>query len=613
MLSEIHIFSSKSVKNDSGESKTGEEEGGGSRQQWSSSMEFLMSCIAMSVGLGNVWRFPFTAYENGGAAFLIPYLIVLVLIGRPLYLLEVGLGQFCSGGSVKVWRLSPGFKGVGYGQVVASACVASYYCSLIGLSLYYLLASCQATLPWTLCHEDLQQPNKTCVPSNGNKTDFVGLTNTVSSSEQYFYAGVLRAKSDLSDGIGLPDPYLSSCLLLTWAIIFISLSRGVKSIGKLAYFNAIFPYVVMFVLLVKSLTLEGASEGLAKFFLNADWTKLTEPKVWYAAVVQSFFSLSLGFGALMTYSSYNRFRHNTYRDAVIISVADTCTSILAGTIVFAILGHLKHELGVENFDDVVKKGAGLAYISYPEVISKFEVVPQLFSVLFFLMLITLGFGSATGLISCIVSVVCDALPNIPRILVTAIISFLGFLSGLLYVTPGGQALLELVDGGASLLIISLALVEILAIAWVYGGNNVLADLSMMLNTKLGDYWKVCWTVIVPECLIFILFFQLYNYSPVTYNGTTLSISYQALFWIIALAGLVLLAGFSTAEIWKYRREVKRAFQPSSKWGPRDTEDWRDWMNSRRQKILQELDSFDALNTRNGTEMETLVPVIQTRD
>ena len=369
----------------------------------------------------------------------------------------------------------------------------------------------------------------------------------------------------------------------------------------------------MFVLLVKSLTLEGASEGLAKFFLNADWTKLTEPKVWYAAVVQSFFSLSLGFGALMTYSSYNRFRHNTYRDAVIISVADTCTSILAGTIVFAILGHLKHELGVENFDDVVKKGAGLAYISYPEVISKFEVVPQLFSVLFFLMLITLGFGSATGLISCIVSVVCDALPNIPRILVTAIISFLGFLSGLLYVTPGGQALLELVDGGASLLIISLALVEILAIAWVYGGNNVLADLSMMLNTKLGDYWKVCWTVIVPECLIFILFFQLYNYSPVTYNGTTLSISYQALFWIIALAGLVLLAGFSTAEIWKYRREVKRAFQPSSKWGPRDTEDWRDWMNSRRQKILQELDSFDALNTRNGTEMETLVPVIQTRD
>ena len=121
MLSEIQIFSPKSGKNDSEDSKTGEEEGGGSRQQWSSSMEFLMSCIAMSVGLGNVWRFPFTAYANGGAAFLIPYLIVLVLIGRPLYLLEVGLGQFCSGGSVKVWRLSPGFRGVGYGQVLASA------------------------------------------------------------------------------------------------------------------------------------------------------------------------------------------------------------------------------------------------------------------------------------------------------------------------------------------------------------------------------------------------------------------------------------------------------------------------------------------------------------
>ena len=375
----------------------------------------------------------------------------------------------------------------------------------------------------------------------------------------------------------------------------------------------------MFVLLVKSLTLEGASEGLAKFFLNPDWAKLKEPKVWYAAVVQSFFSLSLGFGTLMTYSSYSRFRHNSYRDTVIISVADTCTSILAGTIVFAILGHLKHELGVENFDDVVKSGAGLAYISYPEVISKFEVAPQLFSVLFFLMLITLGFGSATGLISCIVGVVCDVLPNIPRIVVTAIISFLGFLSGLLYVTPGGLALLDLVDGGASLLIITLALVEILAIAWVYGGNNVLADLSMMLNTKLGVYWKVCWTVIVPECLIFMLFFQLYDYSPVTYNGTPLSTSYQALFWIIALAGPVLLTGFFTAEMWKgfnrtdFRFSIQRALKPSSKWGPRDTEDWRDWMNSRRQKILQKLESFDALNTRNGTEMESLVPVIQTKD
>ena len=255
----------------------------------------------------------------------------------------------------------------------------------------------------------------------------------------------------------------------------------------------------MFVLLAKGLTLEGAVDGL-KFFFTPDWSKLAEPKVWYAAVTQSFFSLGVGFGALTTFSSYNKFRHNSYKDALIISVADTCTSILAGTIIFAILGHLSHELQ-KPIGEVVKSGASLAFVSYPEVISKFEVLPQLFAVLFFLMLITLGFGSATGLISNIITAVCDAFPSLPRVVVTAVTSALGFLTGLLYVTPGGQALLQLVDYyGGSLLVLTLALAEILAIAWVYNVNNVLADLSMMLNIRLGLYWKLCWSLIIPGCL-----------------------------------------------------------------------------------------------------------------
>ena len=89
-----------------------EEEGGKARQEWSNPIEFLLSCISMSVGLGNVWRFPFTAYENGGGAFLIPYLVVLMFIGRPFYLLELGLGQFSSSGCVKVWDLVPPFAGI---------------------------------------------------------------------------------------------------------------------------------------------------------------------------------------------------------------------------------------------------------------------------------------------------------------------------------------------------------------------------------------------------------------------------------------------------------------------------------------------------------------------
>jgi len=553
-----------------------------SRPQWSSSTEFLMSCISMSVGLGNVWRFPFTAYENGGGAFLIPYLIVLMFIGRPLYLLELGLGQFCSGGCIKVWDLSPVFRGVGYGQVLATCCVVSYYCSLIGLAIYYLVASCQTTLPWTVCHPQLHQNGTFCFPSNGNKSDLPsnGSNLTViASSEQYFKAGVLKEHSDISDGIGLPDPALAACLVACWFFLFMTLYRGVSGSGKFAYFTAIFPYVVMFILLVRGLTLPGASEGLL-FFFTPQWSRLLDPAVWYAAVTQSFFSLGVGFGALTTYSSYNKFHHNSYKDALIISFADTFTSILAGTVIFAILGHLSYELGLP-VKDVVKSGAGLAFVSYPEVISKFDFAPQVFAVLFFLMLITLGFGSAIGLISNVITVLCDAFPSFKRSYVTAVVSIAGLLVGLVYVTPGGQPLLELVDYyGGGLLVLTLALVEIIAIAWIYGVGNVIKDLNMMLKTELGYYWKICWTIIIPVSLSLILSYAIYDYKPVSYDSITLPVSAQAAGWIMTGLGVAMVPIFMIVRVCQNRNVSGSVFSSSSSWGPKVTEDWSNWMRSK---------------------------------
>ena len=149
--------------------------------------------------------------------------------------------------------------------------------------------------------------------------------------------------------------------------------------------------------------------------------------MWYAAVTQSFFSLSVGFGTLTTYSSYNKFRHNTNKDALIISFADTFTSLLAGTVIFSILGHLAHELDLP-VDKVVKSGAGLAFVSYPEVLAKFDFVPQLFAVLFFLMLITLGLGSAVGLISAVTTTIYDAFPEVDQKLLLKICCCVGQLA-----------------------------------------------------------------------------------------------------------------------------------------------------------------------------------------
>ena len=157
------------------------------RATWGNGLEFLMSCIAMSIGLGNVWRFPFTAYENGGGAFLIPYIIVLFLVGKPFYYLEMITGQFTSRSSVKMWAMNPGFRGVGWAQMFSMVSVGTYYCSLMSVTLYYLIGSFNSELPWSKC---LPEWGDTCVDSakaeNATLTLLHNVTNMRSSAELYF-------------------------------------------------------------------------------------------------------------------------------------------------------------------------------------------------------------------------------------------------------------------------------------------------------------------------------------------------------------------------------------------------------------------------------------------
>jgi len=357
----------------------------------------------------------------------------------------------------------------------------------------------------------------------------------------------------------------------------------VASSGKVAYFTAIFPYIVMFTLLVRGLTLPGASKGLLYFF-TPQWHRLLDPNVWYAAVTQAFFSLSIGFGSLITFSSYNRFRHPTHRDALIICLADSATSILAGTVIFSILGYLAYELDLP-IEKVVNSGAGLAFVSYPEVLAKFNFVPQVFAVLFFLMLITLCMGSAVGLTNNVISVICDYFPSTSRSLITAFICLAGLSTGLLYVTPGGQPILELVDYyGGSLLILILALIEIIAIAWIYRVNNVVRDINFMLKMNLGIYWKICWGVFIPICLGTILSYAMYMYKPPSYGDITLSLPAQIVGWIIVTLGVLFVPFMFFLNICNSRgtllERLSASISPSPTWGPMDIQDRCDWARNK---------------------------------
>ena len=212
-------------------------------QKWSNSREFLLSCIAMSVGLGNVWRFPYVAYENGGGAFLIPYLVALFFIGRPIYFLELILGQFSSKSLTELWKdMAPIFRGIGLAQLFCCFYIVTYYCSLISLAIFYVFASFDKVLPWTICNSDIhtsidgveqicETEGEIQTQAYGNK----GSVRVISPAEQYFLNDVLKAKNNIDDGIGIPDAKLVGCLAICYILLFSIMYKGIVSSGKVNY------------------------------------------------------------------------------------------------------------------------------------------------------------------------------------------------------------------------------------------------------------------------------------------------------------------------------------------------------------------------------------------
>ncbi|XP_062534252.1 sodium-dependent nutrient amino acid transporter 1-like isoform X1 [Armigeres subalbatus] len=541
------------------------------RDKWGKDIEFLMSCIALSVGLGNVWRFPFTALENGGGAFVIPYLIVLLLVGRPIYYLEMLIGQFSSRGAIEVYDAAPAMRGIGYGQIYSTFIVMTYYASIMGVTMRYLVASFGDPLPWGECREEW---NATCVDSS--LSEFADNSNDkkVSSAELYFIKDVLNEVPNLDDGIGNPGWRLVICLLAPWTCICLILVKGIKSSGKASYFLAIFPYVVMLVLLIRACTLEGASQGML-YFIKPQWDRIMDANVWYSAVTQVFFSLTVCFGNVLMYSSYNRFGNNVYRDVTIVTVLDTCTSILAGLIVFGIVGHLAHVLKTPEIANVVRGGPGLAFVTYPDAIAKFQFWPQFFAVAFFFMLFVLGIGSNVGMATTIMTVVRDRFPHLKAWPVALVIAIIGYGVGIIYTTPGGQYLLDFLDFyGASFVALVLAVFEMITFAWIYGVGRLCRDIEFMLGIKTGLYWRLCWGLLTPAMLIAILLYHIATYGPFTYNGYVFSNGMYAFGWCVFAVGVLQLPAWALHAVlhrkepsWKDR--ILNCFKPLHHWGPED--------------------------------------------
>jgi len=573
------------------------------RGNWSNQVEFFLSCLAYAVGIGNVWRFPYKCYKNGGGVFLIPYLIMLFLAALPLFYMELALGQFTQLGPNKIFgKIAPLFRGFGYGMLCISTLVSIYYNVIISWTIYYLFAGFKAKLEWESCDNSYNTPNcftpeldqtcasspfpggstwwnNTCVPTvmycqthshldgynhthciNRASRSFVSLSSLhdrVSPAEEYFKRSMLMMETDTDlDNVGGFNINLIGCLLVAWLLVLVCLIKGVKSSGKVVWFTALFPYVVLIILLVRGVTLPGASRGI-HFFLMPKWEKLLEINVWTDAASQIFYSLGPGFGGLMTLASYNKRNSNCQRDAVVIAVANSATSIFAGLVIFSILGFMAEELNVD-VSEVVEGGTALAFVAYPTAITKLPCSP-LWSFLFFSMLLTLGLDSQFTTVETVITAVYDEVPSLRnyKLTVVGLVCFVGFLLGLPMCLQGGYYLFVLMDWySGSFSLILLAVVEIILMAWIYGTEEFNIDLRSMglyQNRFIKMYWNLSWKFTSPFLLIFVFIFSLINYEPARDGSYIFPVWANVVGWLVAVVSVLVTIPFGTYELIKIVR------------------------------------------------------------
>uniref|UniRef100_A0A3B4BF66 Transporter n=1 Tax=Periophthalmus magnuspinnatus TaxID=409849 RepID=A0A3B4BF66_9GOBI len=569
----------------------GEEDENKERGNWSSKTDYMLSTIGYAVGLGNIWRFPYLAYKNGGGAFLIPYFLMLFLAGLPLFFMESALGQFCSQGPINVWRAVPLLQGVGVAMVLITLIVSFYYNVIIAYSLFYMFASFQSPLPWARCSgwgsDNCTDPHTgTCITPryiqiHTSHTHTHTEVHTSPTGTRITHRGThseeaLRRSSGM-DETGTVVWHLALCLLLSSIIVGAALIKGIKSSGKVVYFTATFPYVVILILLIRGATLEGARDGIEYYIgTQSNLTKLADAQVWKDAATQTFYSLSIGWGGVLTLASYNNFNNNVFKDAFIVCFTNAGTSVFAGFAIFSILGHMAFVYN-KPVGEVVKEGFGLAFIAYPDALSKLPISP-LWSVLFFFMLLTVGLDSQFAGIEVVITCVVDACPslfNSKRALLTLAISCSVFLLGLPCVTQAGIYWVTLIDqflGTWVLLIVGF--MEVAAVSYIYGGNRFIKDIEMMIGDKTFCFWlwwRACWFFISPCIILVILVWSLLTFTSPSYGSVPYPDWGLALGWCIAVfvlmwIPLIALYKFIKAQgsVWE---RLKSLCRPTEDWHP----------------------------------------------
>lgn len=474
------------------------------REQWGSKVGFILAAIGSAIGLGNIWRFPYVAYTNGGGAFLIPYFFAIFTAGIPLIILEYSLGHKYRGSTpLAVARASKKWEWMGWWPTITSAIIVSYYSMILSWSINYFALS--FTKGWG---------------SDSNAffhNDFLHLT-----ASPFEFGGVIW--------------YVLGGIVLIWIINWFICYRGVKKgIEKANKFLLPTLVIIMIIIAVRSITLDGAMEGLNTLF-TPDWDMVVKPSVWIAAYGQVFYSLSLAIGIMMTYSSYLPKKTDINNSAFVTAFANCGFELLSAIAVFAILGFMATAQGLP-VSEVVSSGVGLAFVAFPQIFSEMGAVGSLLGPLFFLCLIFAGITSSVSLTEAVSAPFREKFGWGRKKVVTGM-CIIGFLISSAFATGAGLYILDIVDAFINNYgIVVVGLLEVILVGWIVTPEKIREHSNKISYFRVGRWWDIAVKFVTPAMLIYIIVQNIIKEVKTPYGGYELSALF-AYGWSIIAFGII---------------------------------------------------------------------------
>ncbi|BES65985.1 sodium-dependent transporter [Gottschalkiaceae bacterium SANA] len=481
-----------------------------SRDNWGSRTAFVLAAVGSAAGLGNVWRFPYMAAQNGGGAFLLPYFIALFTAGIPLLIFEFYLGhRYQTGAPTAMQNISEKWEPLGWLSVFVSFAIVCYYPVIMAWVFNYLWHA--FSLAW--------------------EGDTAG----------FFFGQILSLSDGPAADFGLKIPILIG-LLLTWFFIWWSIRDGVKSVGVVVKVTVTLPIVMLIILAIRGVTLPGAVDGI-NYYLNPDFSKLTNWKVWADAYGQIFFSLSVAFGVMVAYSSFLPKDSDVTNNAIMTALANCGTSFLGGFAVFGTLGYMAQVQGAYVGDVAGSGGLGMAFVVFPEALATLPFGRVAFALIFFIMLLTLGIDSAFSLVESVSTALADKFAWNRKKTTIGVVAVAGVFS-LIFATKSGLYWLDVVDRYVNQFgIIGVAFLEAIMIVTSIKAETIRNYVNEVSEVHLGKWFNYLLGLVTPLILGVILTGNIYNEITDLAAGTL----YEGYpMWVIAVGGYGVLAALVIA-------------------------------------------------------------------